>query len=213
MTVMSSDSVIAVRSEFSIEDPWRAPAGAFPVRLRRSTDGAPPRLATTVSAYYDDDCLTFVFSGSDDHVEATYFSHDDPLYEEDVVEVFLAPSHPAEYYEIEVNPNGAMFDAHILSPQGSRETMRADRSWQSGALAAVRKNVEADGTTTIDTLLRVPFGAFGDGARPDGPWRCNLFRIDRHPTQGDEYSAWRPTLRDPADFHVPSSFGVLEFRP
>ena len=209
---MSSDSVIAVRSEFSIEDPWRTPAGALPLRLRRATDGAAPRLATTVAVYYDSEFVTFVFSGSDDHVEATYFSHDEPLYEEDVVEVFLAPTHPAEYFEIEVNPNGALFDAHILSPDGSRETMRADRSWQSGAVAAVRKSIETDGAMTIDTVVRAPFRSFGPNAAPTGLWRCNLFRIDRHPTRGDEYSAWRPTLRDPADFHVPASFGALEFR-
>ena len=212
MAVMSGDSLTAVRSEFSIDDPWRTPVEAEPVRLRRSTDGTAPRLATTVAAYYDQNFLTFVFSGCDDHIEATYFAHDDPLYEEDVVEVFLAPSDPAEYFEIEVNPNGAMFDAHIVSPHGSRDTMHADRGWESGAMAAVRRNVESDGSMTIDTLLRIPFDAFGERARAAARWRCNLFRIDRHPTQGDEYSAWRPTLRDPADFHVPASFGVLEFR-
>src|SRR5688500_423302 len=101
---MSSESITAVRSSFSIDDPWRTPDAAETVRLRRSTDGGIPRLPTTVSVSFDDDYLSFIFSGSDDHVVATYHAHDDPLYEEDVVEVFLSPRDVTEYYEIEVNP-------------------------------------------------------------------------------------------------------------
>jgi hypothetical protein len=210
---MSSESITAVRNAFSIEDPWRTPGTAATVRLRRSTDGGIPRLATTLSVVFDDEYLSFIFSGADDHVVATYHAHDDPLYEEDVVEVFLAPRTITEYYEIEVNPVGAMFDAHILSPDGTRETMNADRSWNAAALAAVRRQTEVGGLTTVDTLLRVPFAALGQRApQPGERWRANFFRIDRHPTEGDEYLSWRPTLRTPPDFHVPDAFGWIEFR-
>lgn len=205
--------MIAVRSRFAIEDPWRTADAAGNVRLRRSADGGIPRLPTSVSISFDDDYLSFVFTGADDHVVATYLAHDDPLYEEDVVEVFLAPRTITEYYEIEVNPVGAMFDAHILSPDGARETMSADRSWNAGAIAAVRCLREAGGLTTVDTLLRIPFASLGQRAPRDGDrWRGNLFRIDRHPAEGDEYLAWQPTLRTPPDFHVPGAFGWIEFR-
>ena len=42
-------------------------------------------------------------------------------------------------------------------------------------------------------------------------WRANFFRIDRHPQHGDEYSAWQPTMKDPADFHIAECFGTLTF--
>jgi hypothetical protein len=207
-----ADLVGVVRGDFAIEDPWLAPSNADLVRLRRATDGAAPRLATTVAAYFDDHFLTFVFSGCDDHIEATYFTDGDPLYEEDVVEVFLAPEEPSRYFEIEVNPHAAIFDARIDSPGGTRATMAVDRAWRSQAVAAVRRLTEAGGLMTVDTLLRIPFASLGRPA-PGERWRANLFRIDRHPLHGDEYSAWRPTLRDPADFHVTAAFGWLEFRP
>lgn len=211
---MPPDAVIAVRAEFSIEDPWRSPEQALPVRLRLSADGGAPYLSTTVALYFDDDYLSLIFSASDDHVVATYSAHDEPLYDEDVVEVFLAPLRREEYFEIEVNPIGAMFDAHIVSPDGRRQTMQADRAWNAGALAAVRRVVELDGTTTWDTVLRVPFSAVGRSAPAAGErWLGNFFRIDRHPFRGDEYSAWRPTLRTPPDFHVPEAFGFIEFQP
>ncbi|HUP47068.1 MAG TPA: carbohydrate-binding family 9-like protein [Thermoanaerobaculia bacterium] len=209
---MRPDSLVAVRSEFSIEDPWRSPAGAEPARLRRSIDGGAPHLATTVAVYYDDHFLSILFSGADDHLVASYRGHDDPLYDEDVVEVFLAPRSIDEYYEMEVSPIGTMFDARIVSPDGSRRTMRADRSWDSGAFAAVRNVTERDGTMTVDTLLRVPFASLGAAAPKEGEsWRANFFRIDRHPNRGDEYSAWRPTLLTPPDFHLTAAFGTLAF--
>jgi hypothetical protein len=208
------DVLVVPRSRFSIDDPWRSPHATSPVRLRRATDGRVPRLATTVCLSFDEEYLSIIFSTSDDHIVASHWSHDDPLYEEDVVEVFLAPRDPTGYFEVEVSPLGTIFDARIHSPDGSRETMRVDRAWSSGALAAVRKVSEQDGTMTIDTLIRIPFESLGTGAPKAGElWRANFFRIDRHPDQGDEYSAWRPTMRQPPDFHVPSAFGAIEFRP
>lgn len=210
---MRADAVIAVRAEFSMEDPWRSPESAQPVRLRLSANGGAPHLSTTVALYFDDEYLSVIFSASDDHVVATYSAHDDPLYDEDVVEVFLAPEKREEYFEIEVNPIGAMFDARIVSPEGKRQTMQADRAWSAGAFAALRRMVELDGTTTWDTLLRIPFSGVGRPAPSPGErWLANFFRIDRHPLRGDEYSAWRPTLRTPPDFHVPEAFGVIEFQ-
>ena len=211
---MSADALSVVRGEFSMEDPWAMPAACDPVRLRLATDGAAPRLATTVCTYYDDEFITFVFSTADDHIVATMYGHDQPLYEEDVVEVFLAPRTPVEYYEIEVNPVGTTFDARIESPDGVRTTMRADLAWEcDGLVAAVRKMGSARIHMTIDTVIRIPFASLGVSTPKSGDtWRANLFRVDRHPGEGDEYSAWRPTMKVPADFHVTDSFGRLIFK-
>jgi hypothetical protein len=91
--------------------------------------------------------------------------------------------------------------------------MRADASWDcDGLLTAVRRNVEAGGAISIDTLMRIPFRGLGRRTPVSGEtWRANFFRIDRHPMHGDEYSAWRPTFRDPADFHLTSAFGTIVF--
>ena len=210
---MSLDTLMVARGEFNIEDPWAVPPPSNPVRLRRATDGEVPRLATTFSAYFDADYLNIVFSSADDHVQATLFDHDDPIYEQDVVEVFLSPNGGNEYFEIEVSPAATVFDARIVSPDGVRRTMRADSSWNcDGLLAAVRKIVESDGSMTVDTLMRIPFSALGRKTPgSDETWRANFFRIDRHPS-GDEYSAWRPTMQLPADFHIAAAFGSISFR-
>jgi hypothetical protein len=210
---MSAETVLVPRADFDMEEPWGIPKGCVPVRLRSAIDGAAPRLSTVVAVFYDDDYLSVLFSASDDFVCATYLAHDAPLYEEDVVEVFLAPESLTDYFEIEVNPHGTLFDARVASPDGDRGTMRVDRGWTcEGLFAAVRKVRESSGVITIDTIVRIPFFAL-ERSTPGGgeTWRANLFRIDRNPDAGDEYSAWQPTRRNPADFHVPAAFGTLRF--
>lgn len=205
--------LVACRGEFSIEEPWEVPQGCRRGLLRRATDGLAPRLETTVAVYYDREQLTLVFSGSDDRVVATHTVHDAALYEEDVVEAFLAPGDPREYFELEVNPIGTTFDARITSPDGVRTTMTADLQWDCRDLfAAVRTVRKGGGPATVDTVIRLPFASLGRRPPVAGEqWRANFFRIDRHPDLGDEFSAWQPTMRSPADFHVAAAFGNLLF--
>lgn len=207
------ETLAVPRAAFDVEEPWATPAACSPVRLRRAQDGSVPRLATTVAAWHDAAYLTLLFSAADDHIRASYHQHDDPLYEQDVVEVFLAPDGLTRYYEIEVSPNGTIFDAAVDSPDGVRATMHVDRGWTcAGLVVAVRKVTESGGAMSIDSLVRIPFASVGRSAPAEGEtWRGNFFRIDRHPDHGDEFSAWQPTLKTPADFHIAAAFGALRF--
>lgn len=210
---MTGETLTVPRGPLDLEQPWTTPAGCTPVRLRRVGDAAAPRLATSVATWFDDECLSVLFTSMDDIVVVSYRGHDEPLYEHDVVEVFLAPDSPTRYFEIEVNPLGAVFDARIDSPDGLRATMRADRAWNcAGLMTAIRKMTESGGGMSIDTLIRIPFAGL-DRAVPSAgeTWRANFFRIDRHPAFGDEFSAWQPTWKDPPDFHLVAAFGSLRF--
>jgi hypothetical protein len=193
--------LVIPRGEFSIAEPWAIPPQCHPTPLRRATDGLAPDLSTDIITYYNDEYLTILFRAEDDEVVATLYEHDAPLWQEDVVEAFLAGD-SATYYELEVNPLGTTFDARIESPDGVRATMRTDLSWTcDGLFAAIRRQ----GGIAV-TVLRVPFAAIG--GRPS---RANFFRVDRSRAHGDEYSAWNPTMTTPADFHVVAAFGALVF--
>ena len=196
------------RFPFRFEDPWALPPSAPVVDLSRVTDGAVPRLATSVVAYCDDQHLNLLYRAHDDEVVATYLQHDEPLWEEDVVEVFLAPDDSTAYFEIEVNPLGTTFDARIESPEGVRKSMRADLSWTcEGLFAAIRRS-----EGLVETIVRIPFASVSSAPPRTGDrWRANFFRVDRSVAHGDEYSAWQPTLRTPPDFHVVACFGSLLF--
>ena len=178
-----------------------------PVALSDALTGERPRLATSVRVGWRSGALLVRFDGRDAGVVATLARRDDPLWKEDVFEVFLSPQEqPTLYYEFEVNPLGALFDARVHSPDGRRDTMSAEVAWNCPGLGA-RVRVRPD---RWSALLTIPLESMDPGGRTL-LWRANFYRIDRG--QRDEYSAWRPTLRSPPDFHVPARFGSLRLAP
>jgi hypothetical protein len=205
---MRLPAVTVARAEFSVEEPWSIPTGSQSFQLVLATDGKGPRLKTSVAVYADAECLNLVYQADDDAVVATYLGHDEPLYEEDVVEVFLAPIDIRRYYEIEVNPLGTTFDARIDSPDGVRATMKDDLSWDCENLfAAIRKT-----PGMVETVVRIPFASLDlPRPAPGDEWSGNFFRVDRDKSRGAEYTAWSPTMKNPADFHVAAAFGRIVF--
>ncbi len=171
--------------------------------LSDAVTGREPRLGTSVRVGFRAGALLVRFDGRDAGVVATYTRRDEPLWKEDVFEVFLSPEEsPSVYYEFEVNPKGALFDARVASPEGKRATMTADVSWNCPGFGA-RVRVRPDRWSAVVTIPLAPM-ASGKDVRL---WNANFFRIDRGST--DEYTAWQPTFADPPDFHVPDRFGTL----
>lgn len=211
---MTDSNVLRVaRHQLKVEDPWETPENGQAVSLSDSTGGSLPRLETKVYCFQDEHSLSVLFAGEDDSVTASYREHDDPLYEEDVLEIFLAPETLTTYWEIEVNPLGAIFDARVSSPYGTRGAMSVDRGWTCEGLQAFQKRDRnlSEGTWRFSTLISIPFRSLSVPVpAPGDRWRANFFRIDRHPS-GDEFTAWQATARKPPDFHVPAAFGYLLF--
>jgi hypothetical protein len=177
-----------------------------PIPLFDARTGKPPRLKTALRLGARNGALCVRFDGRDEGVVATHTRRDAPLWEEDVFEVFLAPGDEASrlYYELEVNPLGALFDARVASPDLRRATMRVDSSWTCpGFDARVTR-----GRGRWSASLKIPLAGLVSG-EPPRAWRANFYRIDRGAS--DEFSAWSPTFADPPDFHVPERFGILRF--
>jgi hypothetical protein len=177
------------------------------VALRRAQDGGDPLQATQVRFAYDRDALLVRFDCDDRDIWATHARRDAPLWEEEVVELFVAPGEddPTRYVEIEVNPLGAIFDAVVTNPDGRRDSMRVDATWDApGLVAAVSRPSQAKWSAVIE----IPWKGLCEGA-PPSVWRANFFRVER-PRDGEhEFSCWSPTLIDPPDFHKPAAFGRL----
>ena len=173
------------------------------LQLKDARNGGEPRLSTSVRVGLREGILLVRFDARDEGVVATLTERDGPLWTEDVVEVFLSPEDPPRlYYEFEVNPLGALFDARVESSELSRATMKVEPAWTCpGFSARVRR-----GPQFWSALLRIPLSPMAPGQIPSS-WRANFYRVDRG--KPDEYSAWSPTLTDPPDFHVPERFGFL----
>ena len=180
--------------------------GLPPISLSDARTGARPRLSTTFRVGLRGRTLCVRFDGRDAGVVATHTARDAPLWQEDVFEIFLSPrERPTVYFEFEVNPLGALFDARIDSPELRRESMRTAQEWDCPGFEA-RVTRRGD---RWSAMLRVPLDPLLEGPPPE-IWRANFYRIDRGGADGlDEFSAWSPTLADPPDFHVPERFGEL----
>jgi hypothetical protein len=168
---------------------------------------------TALRVAHDGERLLVSFHCVDRHAWGTFTGRNQPIYEEEVVEAFLAPgAEPRHYFELEASPMGAWFEARIESPYGRRATMRVDRSWRcEGWQRAVRLCADQEGRHVWWCAeWAIPFAAIGAPPPPPGSrWRANFTRIDRE--DAGQFSAWSPTLVDPPDFHRPDRFGWLLF--
>jgi hypothetical protein len=167
--------------------------------------GAIPRLRTAVRVGVRNDVLLVRFDGRDDGTVASLRRRDEPLWTEDVYEVFLSPLDPPTiYFEFEINPLGAVFDARVTSPSLVRSTLHVDPAWNLAGLRSSSRVKPGRWTAT----LKIPLAPLLEGAESGSHvWRANFFRIDRGET--DEFSAWSPTGKVPADFHEAARFGRM----
>jgi hypothetical protein len=173
----------------------------------RAQDGHEVISATALRLLDDGRTMFARFDCDDSDVWATHTQRDAPLWEEEVVEIFLAPGGgvPVRYIELQVNPLGTVFDAKVSNPDGRRDTMNVDAVWNAEGLES-RVVRPAAGGWRVDIAL--PWRDVCDG-EPPPEWRANFFRIERPRGGVPEFSCWSPTFVDPPDFHRPSAFGRL----
>jgi hypothetical protein len=185
--------------------------------LVRSADGGAAEQPTRLRAAWDLEALYLRFECEDRDAWGTWQRRDDPLYEEEVVEVFLEPGErePASYFELEVSPLGVLFDARIHNPTSRRAEMVIETAWDCPGLRwqAGRGAARQDWWAA----LAIPWAALAPATAEVGPplvWRANFYRIERpRDRAAPELSAWSPTMNQPVDFHRPARFGMLSLAP
>ncbi len=170
----------------------------------------PPPHRTAARLPHDGESLHVRFVGEDRDIWGTYTHRDAPLHEEEVVELFLAPGEadPVEYFEFEVNPLGALFDARVRNPASRRAEMTVDTGWDCRGIEWRAGPDPSPGRWWAE--LVIPWSSVCPGPTPPAVWRANLYRIERPRDSEPEFSCWSPTFTQPADFHKPAFFGYLE---
>jgi len=187
---------------------WRA---AREARLVNSLTGGPNRYLTTARMLWDGGTLYVHFDCEDDQPWARPGRRDDdPIYEDEVVEVFLDPSGAGrDYAEIEISPANVRFDARFAS---RRSDLARARAWSSGARSTVSLARTPDGTVRGWSVeLAIPLAQVRAQLPAAGErWRMNLYRLEnQNRWQIAEGSAFSPPLR--GDFHALDRFGWLIF--
>lgn len=173
-------------------------------------DGSGPARQQTLARVCSDSRALYVrFDCDDRDIWATCTRRDDPIYEEEVVELFISPgaATPVRYYEFEVSPNGALLDAMIYNPTSERAELTVDLSWDCPALQWETGHDDLAGRWW--TILIIPWLALAPTDDLPTAWRANFYRIERPHDVEAEFSCWSPTMTHPADFHKPAYFGTL----
>ena len=174
-------------------------------------DGSGPAIQQTVTRVcYNQQALFVRFDCDDRDIWGTGAKRDDPIYDEEVVEVFIGPGEATsvDYYEFEVSPNGVMLDLTVHNPDSSRTTIKLDAGWDCPGLQWFAERDDAHNHWWA--VMVFPWASIGaPGALPQR-WRANFYRIERPRDAEPEFSCWSPTMTEPADYHKPAYFGVLE---
>ena len=175
-------------------------------------DGSGLAIQQTVTKIgYDADTLYVHYTCADSDIWGTYTERDEPIYDEEVAEIFIGAGTERliNYYEFQVSPNGVLLDARIHNPHERREDIVVDFGWNC---PGIRWGAQIDeAAQRWWAFLIIPWKSICASDERPHQWRTNFYRIERPRNGEDEYSCWSPTMTEPADFHKPSRFGLLEF--
>src|SRR5439155_13658370 len=87
---------------------------------------------TTTRLWYDDHALYLGWTCKDIDIQATFTNRDSKFWEEEVVEFFVTPNELTNYFELQWNPLGGVFDATVtnqLDEQGLSKSFEGDWSY------------------------------------------------------------------------------------
>lgn len=190
-------------------------AGAPEVTLTRSFDGAPTTRRTTFRMKYDGTNLYVGFWCEDPDVWGTLLKKDDPIYNEEVVEVFFdADGDGKTYNELQVSPHNVNFDASFVARRSDLETAM---KWESGMKTAVFIKGTLDDGSDQDEFwsaeMQIPIASLTSVPRlpqPGDRWRFNAYRLE-HLVHGKSIEGQSFSPLFVGDFHALPRFGWLVF--
>jgi hypothetical protein len=180
--------------------------------------------ATRFRALWSPDTLFARFDADDTSPWFTLLQRDAPIWEEEVVELFLDPAgRGVDYYELEINPANVVCDLRVRRPYPD---LHSETAFDLDGLET-RVVLHGEGPDLAPgwvATAALPFAGLRllpvpDAIRippaPGDRWRFNVFRIKRpngmmRPNVGAILAAWSPT--GTPSFHVPAAFQTLTFR-
>jgi hypothetical protein len=182
----------------------------------RSMDGMQAEQKTTAKLLWDDKNLYVAFQCDDKDVWSALDKHDDKLWTQEAVEMFIdASGEGKNYVELQANPRGATFDSFLPAYR------KNENDWTSGMKVAVKVDGTLDNRSDVDkgwtVEMQIPLtDAMGKlkelknvPPKVGTEWRVNFFRLDVPAGRPQVGTGWSPPLV--GDFHALDKFGILIF--
>ena len=189
-----------------------------------------PRFDTRAKMLWDEDALYVYAWMEEPHVWGSLTKHDSIVYHDNDFEIFIDPDGDLEnYYEVEVNVLGTIFDLLLVKTYINGGP--ADHDW---SFEGMEYAIDVDGTindpTDTDRSWTVEFRLPWTGMQPDpgmrippqagDTWRINFSRVQWHhrvsrgeyvkvPKTPEDNWVWSPQGK--INMHLPQHWGYLEF--
>lgn len=169
--------------------------------VNNNGDGSVP-YQTLFWLAYNDDGIIFQFECEDDCPKCTMTEYNEPIWEEETVEFFMATDNDLHnYLELEWNALNTTFCANIYNDLVGNTTIDYVKE------NIIESNVEQTKSGWIVKGF-IPKELFK--GEMTGEWRFNAYRIKRREDNSMILMAYSPTLVEA--FHIPNMFGKLIFK-
>jgi hypothetical protein len=205
------------------EAAWKAAPSTGP--FVDTLSGNPTPLATEAKLLWDNQNLYIWIENVDSDIWSTLTKRDDELWTQEAVEVMIDANGDGKgYVELQVAPNGTIFDTYLPTYrkyEDSLDPKRKKYDWSSKLKSAVKvngtlnKRDDQDSSWTVEMALPL---ADANGLDKPGVkvppavgdvWRLNMFRVDAPKDKGKLAIAWSAPIVN--DFHKLDRFGEIVF--
>jgi hypothetical protein len=173
-----------------------------------------------VKLAYGDMGVCVMFRVEDRYVRAVAKRHQDSVCGDSCVEFFFTPGADSAtgYFNLEMNCGGTMlFHFHPASRKDGVEVAGADCDRLRTAHSLPRiVDPEVEEPITWTVQYYIPFSLLSKFCevavpRPGAIWRANFYKCADN-TSHPHWLTWSPVDFPTPNFHLPRSFGTLEFR-
>lgn len=150
---------------------------------------------------YSDKGIFFRFEVEDDKINCTMREYNSPIYNEEVVELFLQPTDDKTHYmEFEWNGIGGVFSAEV-------------NNFLNGTLSLdfTKENIIDSKIYAMQTgwIVQGLLPATLFKGKMEGEWKFNAYRIKLDKNKSQILLSYNNTLAD--NFHIPDKFAILKF--
>jgi len=205
----------SIKIDGKLDEPaWKDAMSTGP--FVRTMDGANADVPTEAKVLWDSKNLYVAFMVTDKDVWTTMGKHDDKLWTQEAVEMFInADGDDKTYAELQVNPLAATYDSWLPAYR------KNENDWESGMKVAVKVDGTLDNRSDVDkgwvVEAAIPLEA-AKGKEKEmknvppvvgTEWRANFFRMDMPQNHAQIGTAWSAPLV--GDFHALDRFGTLVF--
>ncbi|MEE2658262.1 MAG: carbohydrate-binding family 9-like protein [Candidatus Latescibacterota bacterium] len=168
--------------------PWSTAEWIREFTLAQDGGALPPERFLETALLWDDEYLYAAYRSAPALVPVTKRENNSDLWKEHAVELFLA-AEDTGYYEIEVNPLGAVLDLHF--PHENADWIAA-RQWDAEGLRSAVSTTLFGNKEVWSTEFALPWVDMPALFRQDDEMRAQICRSGGRPDGTFELPAWGP---------------------